>query len=181
MQNIPVADAKPDDIKDLLGGALFQALYKWMQVSDVWARDGQHGGHRKWVQHTTQGCWTHECVCAGGSIVYAPLAHPQESGPVYLLPTGPVSSFLVISDPAAAKHVLRGTDNPTRNVYEKGLVAEVSRFLFGEGFAISGGEQWRARRRAVGPSLHRWGAARGANGAACSNTGAPWQKQQGQR
>lgn len=48
-QNIPVADAKPDDIKDLLGGALFQALYKWM----------------------------------------------KESGPVYLLPTGPVSSFLV--------------------------------------------------------------------------------------
>ena len=30
-----------------------------------------------------------------------------ESGPIYLLPTGPVSSFLVISDPAAAKHVLR--------------------------------------------------------------------------
>ena len=30
-----------------------------------------------------------------------------ESGPVYLLPTGPVSSFLVISDPEAAKHVLR--------------------------------------------------------------------------
>lgn len=32
-QNIPVADAKPDDIKDLLGGALFQALYKWMTES----------------------------------------------------------------------------------------------------------------------------------------------------
>lgn len=62
-QNIPVANAKPDDIKDLLGGALFQALYKWM----------------------------------------------TESGPVYLLPTGPISSFLVISDPAAAKHVLRST------------------------------------------------------------------------
>lgn len=88
-----MANAKPDDIKDLLGGALFQALYKWM----------------------------------------------TESGPVYLLPTGPVSSFLVISDPAAAKHVLRGTDNPTKNIYEKGLVAEVSKFLFGEGFAISGG------------------------------------------
>ena len=75
-----MADAKPDDIKDLLGGALFQALYKWM----------------------------------------------IESGPVYLLPTGPVSSFLVVSDPEAAKHVLRGPDNPTRNVYDKGLVAEVS-------------------------------------------------------
>lgn len=107
--NIPVADAQPDDIKELLGGALFKALYKWM----------------------------------------------VESGPVYLLPTGPVSSFLVISDPECAKHVLRSTDNPSRNIYGKGLVAEVSKFLFGEGFAISGGEQWRARRRAVGPSLHR--------------------------
>ena len=38
-----MADAKPDDIKDLLGGALFKALYKWM----------------------------------------------EETGPVYLLPTGP--------------------------------------------------------------------------------------------
>ncbi|WIA43808.1 hypothetical protein OEZ86_010226 [Tetradesmus obliquus] len=106
--NIPVADAKPEDIQDLLGGALFKALYKWF----------------------------------------------TESGPVYLLPTGPVSSFLVISDPAAAKHVLRGTDSST-NVYDKGLVAEVSQFLFGEGFAVAGGEQWRARRRAVSPSLHR--------------------------
>jgi hypothetical protein len=70
-QNIPVADAKPDDIKDLLGGALFKALFKWF----------------------------------------------TESGPVYLLPTGPVSSFLVISDPDAAKHVLRATDNSTRWVW----------------------------------------------------------------
>ncbi len=108
-QTIPVADAKPDDIKDLLGGALFKALYKWM----------------------------------------------VESGPVYLLPTGPASSFLVISDPAAAKHVLRYTDNPSRNIYDKGLVAEVSKFLFGDGFAITCGDAWRARRKAVGPSLHR--------------------------
>lgn len=107
--DVPVADAKPEDIQDLLGGALFKALYKWM----------------------------------------------VETGPVYLLPTGPVSSFLVISDPEAAKHVLRGSDNPQRPIYVKGLVAEVSKFLFGEGFAISGGEEWRLRRRAVGPSLHR--------------------------
>nr|APW83735.1 cytochrome P450 carotenoid hydroxylase 97C [Dunaliella salina]APW83739.1 cytochrome P450 carotenoid hydroxylase 97C [Dunaliella salina] len=107
--NIPVADAKPDDIQDLLGGALFQALYKWM----------------------------------------------TETGPVYLLPTGPVSSFLVISDPAAAKHVLRASDNPQRNVYVKGLVAEVAEFLFGDGFAIAGGDLWKARRKAVAPSLHK--------------------------
>jgi len=33
LQDTPVADAKPDDIKDLLGGALFKALFKWMQES----------------------------------------------------------------------------------------------------------------------------------------------------
>ena len=92
VQDTPVADAKPDDIKDLLGGALFKALYKWM----------------------------------------------VETGPVYLLPTGPASSFLVISDPAAAQHVLQRSDNPKNNVYGKGLVAEVSKFLFGDGFATSG-------------------------------------------
>lgn len=26
----PVADAQPEEIKELLGGALFKALYKWM-------------------------------------------------------------------------------------------------------------------------------------------------------
>ena len=43
--------------------------------------------------------------------------------------TGPISSFLVISDPAAAKHVLRATDNPKRPIYVKGLVAEVGRLI----------------------------------------------------
>ena len=92
--DVPVADAKPEDIQDLLGGALFKALYKWM----------------------------------------------VETGPVYLLPTGPASSFLVISEPQAAKHVLRTSDNPSKPIYVKGLVAEVSEFLFGQGFAINGGE-----------------------------------------
>ncbi len=33
VQNVPVANASPDDIKELLGGALFKALYKWMTES----------------------------------------------------------------------------------------------------------------------------------------------------
>ena len=33
LQNVPVANAKPEDIQDLLGGALFKALYKWMLES----------------------------------------------------------------------------------------------------------------------------------------------------
>lgn len=76
----PVADAKFDDIKDLLGGALFLPLFKWM----------------------------------------------KEVGPVYLLPTGPISSFLVISDPQCAKFVLRSTDNNNNNFYTKGLISEIS-------------------------------------------------------
>ena len=30
---MPVANAQPEDIQDLLGGALFKALYKWMLES----------------------------------------------------------------------------------------------------------------------------------------------------
>jgi len=40
------------------------------------------------------------CICAAGALFKALFKWFQESGPVYLLPTGPVSSFLVISDPA---------------------------------------------------------------------------------
>ncbi|GMH35814.1 hypothetical protein BSKO_03682 [Bryopsis sp. KO-2023] len=107
--DVPVVSATPSDVKELLGGALFQALYKWM----------------------------------------------LEAGPIYLLPTGPTSSFLVISGPEATKHVLKMSDNPKKPVYGKGLVAEVSKFLFGDGFAVAGGEQWRVRRKAVGPAFHR--------------------------
>ena len=42
-----------------------------------------------------------------------------------IMHAGPASSFLVISDPAAAKHVLRASDNPKNPIYDKGLVAEV--------------------------------------------------------
>jgi carotenoid epsilon hydroxylase len=35
------------------------------------------------------------------------------------------------------------------------LQVQVSKFLFGDGFAVAGGDGWRVRRRAVGPSLHR--------------------------
>ena len=107
--DVPVVEAVPDDVKDLLGGALFQALYRWMLTS----------------------------------------------GPIYLLPTGPISSFLIVSEPAAAKHILRSSDNARRNVYGKGLVAEVSKFLFGDGFAVAEGQLWTARRKAVAPSFHK--------------------------
>ncbi|XP_051131265.1 carotene epsilon-monooxygenase, chloroplastic [Andrographis paniculata] len=102
--NIPIATAKLDDVSDLLGGALFLPLYKWM----------------------------------------------IEDGPVYRLAAGP-RNFVVVSDPAIAKHVLKNYGTK----YAKGLVAEVSEFLFGSGFAIAEGSLWTVRRRAVVPSLHK--------------------------
>lgn len=101
---IPVADAKLEDVKDLLGGALFLPLFKWM----------------------------------------------MENGPVYRLAAGP-RNFVIVGDPAVAKHVLKGYGTK----YSKGLVAEVSEFLFGSGFAIAEDQLWTARRRAVVPSLHK--------------------------
>ncbi|KAE9590032.1 putative carotene epsilon-monooxygenase [Lupinus albus] len=100
---IPIANAKLDDVSDLLGGALFLPLFKWM----------------------------------------------NEYGPIYRLAAGP-RNFVVVSDPAIAKHVLKNYGK-----YAKGLVAEVSEFLFGSGFAIAEGPLWTARRRAVVPSLHK--------------------------
>ncbi|KAL9242496.1 hypothetical protein vseg_016488 [Gypsophila vaccaria] len=101
---IPIASAKLDDVSDLLGGALFLPLFKWMGLY----------------------------------------------GPIYRLAAGP-RDFVIVSDPVVAKHVLRNYGT----VYSKGLVVEVSEFLFGSGFAIAEGSLWTARRRAVVPSLHK--------------------------
>ncbi|OMP14369.1 Cytochrome P450, partial [Corchorus olitorius] len=87
---IPIASAQLEDVSELLGGALFLPLFKWM----------------------------------------------NEYGPIYRLAAGP-RNFVVVSDPAIAKHVLRNYGK-----YAKGLVSEVSEFLFGSGFAIAEGSLW---------------------------------------
>lgn len=87
---IPIASAQLEDVSELLGGALFLPLFKWM----------------------------------------------NEYGPIYRLAAGP-RNFVVVSNPAIAKHVLRNYGK-----YAKGLVSEVSEFLFGSGFAIAEGSLW---------------------------------------
>lgn len=89
-------------------------------------------------------------VLLTGALFLALQKWQHQAGNVYLLPTGLASSFLIVSDPAAAKHILRGYP-----LYEKGLVREVSEFLFGSGFAVAEGDLWKGRRRAVLPSLHK--------------------------
>jgi carotene epsilon-monooxygenase len=106
--NVPVADAKLAEVEELLGGGMFQPLFKWM----------------------------------------------QKYGPVYLLPTGPVSSYAVISDPVALKHILRGYGS--KNI--KGTISEAGggeNGPFGDGFALLEGDAWRLRRKHVVPGIHR--------------------------
>ena len=125
-----MADAKAEDIQELLGGALFKALYKWMVESGpVYLLPT---GQEMLSPFLTELCFR---VCHRPMQIVqigTELAQGQP-GKVWLAelnaPAGPVSSFLVVSDPAAAKHVLRSTDNPNRPIYVKGLVQEVPRPL----------------------------------------------------
>lgn len=73
----------------------------------------------------------------GGALFLPLFKWFREEGPVYRLAAGP-RDFVIVSDPAVAKHVLRGYGSR----YEKGLVAEVSEFLFGSGFATAEGALW---------------------------------------
>ena len=73
---------------------------------------------------------------------------------MYLLPTGPVSSFVVVSDPEALRYVLQGYGR----LNNKGTIAEVGggeNGAFGDGFALLEGQKWKLRRKAVAPGIHR--------------------------
>eukprot|EP00262_Sarcandra_glabra_P004107 TRINITY_DN150_c0_g1_i1.p1 TRINITY_DN150_c0_g1~~TRINITY_DN150_c0_g1_i1.p1 ORF type:complete len:568 (+),score=95.28 TRINITY_DN150_c0_g1_i1:196-1899(+) len=71
-------------------------------------------------------------------------------GGLFRLTFGP-KSFLIVSDPAIAKHILR--ENP--KAYSKGILAEILDFVMGKGLIPADGEIWRVRRRAIVPALHQ--------------------------
>ncbi|KAL8122352.1 hypothetical protein AgCh_018913 [Apium graveolens] len=71
-------------------------------------------------------------------------------GGVFRLTFGP-KSFLIVSDPSVAKHILR--DNS--KAYSKGILAEILEFVMGKGLIPADGEIWRVRRRAIVPALHQ--------------------------
>jgi len=71
-------------------------------------------------------------------------------GSPYKLCFGP-KSFLVISDPVQARHVLR--DNNTD--YDKGILAEILKPIMGKGLIPADPETWKVRRRAIVPAFHK--------------------------
>ncbi|KAL8160118.1 hypothetical protein V2J09_001655 [Rumex salicifolius] len=70
-------------------------------------------------------------------------------GGIFRLTFGP-KSFLIVSDPLIAKHILK--DNAKG--YSKGILAEILDFVMGKGLIPADGEIWRVRRRAIVPALH---------------------------
>ena len=67
-----------------------------------------------------------------------------------LLPTGPITSYVVIKPAHGSCVVVQ-----LRMKYIKGTIAEAGEFLFGKGVALQELEPWKMRRKAVAPALHR--------------------------
>jgi cytochrome P450 len=90
---------------------------------------------------------------AGGPLFLLLAKYFQDYGPIFNLSFGP-KSFLVISDPVMARHILR--DSPT-DQYCKGMLAEILEPIMGKGLIPADPVTWKVRRRAIVPAFHkRW-------------------------
>jgi len=90
---------------------------------------------------------------AGGPLFLLLNKYFLECGPIFNLAFGP-KSFLVVSDPTMAKHILRGAPP---DQYCKGMLAEILEPIMGKGLIPADPATWKVRRRAVVPAFHkRW-------------------------
>ena len=90
---------------------------------------------------------------AGGPLFLLLAKYFQDYGPIFNLSFGP-KSFLVISDPVMARHVLR--ESPP-DQYCKGMLAEILEPIMGKGLIPADPATWKVRRRAIVPGFHkRW-------------------------
>ncbi|XP_042449339.1 protein LUTEIN DEFICIENT 5, chloroplastic-like isoform X1 [Zingiber officinale] len=89
-----------------------------------------------------------------GQSFFIPLYHLFLTyGGIYRLTFGP-KSFLIVSDPQIAKHILK--DNAKAySKHVQGILAEILEFVMGTGLIPADGEIWRVRRRAIVPALHQ--------------------------
>ena len=71
-------------------------------------------------------------------------------GSPYKLCFGP-KSFLVISDPIQAKHILRDANTQ----YDKGVLAEILKPIMGKGLIPADPQTWSVRRRQIVPAFHK--------------------------
>mmetsp|Transcript_13492 Transcript_13492/g.21035 ORF Transcript_13492/g.21035 Transcript_13492/m.21035 type:complete len:744 (-) Transcript_13492:861-3092(-) len=88
---------------------------------------------------------------AGGPLFLLLAKYYQDYGAIFNLSFGP-KSFLVVSDPVMAKHVLR---EATAEQYCKGMLAEILEPIMGKGLIPADPATWKVRRRAIVPGFHR--------------------------
>ena len=74
----------------------------------------------------------------------------EQNGSPYKLCFGP-KSFLVISDPVQARHILRDANTQ----YDKGVLAEILEPIMGKGLIPADPETWSVRRRQIVPAFHK--------------------------
>lgn len=74
----------------------------------------------------------------------------NEYGTPYKLCFGP-KSFLVISDPVQARHVLRDANK----LYDKGILGDLLEPIMGKGLIPADPATWKVRRRQIVPAFHR--------------------------
>ena len=76
--------------------------------------------------------------------------YQKQFGSPYKLCFGP-KTFLVISDPVQAKHILRDANSQ----YDKGLLAEILEPIMGKGLIPADPATWAVRRRQIVPAFHK--------------------------
>lgn len=74
----------------------------------------------------------------------------QNYGSPYKLCFGP-KSFLVVSDPVQARHLLRDQNKK----YDKGILAEILKPIMGKGLIPADPATWKVRRPQIVPAFHR--------------------------
>ncbi|KAL7576510.1 hypothetical protein ACA910_018009 [Epithemia clementina (nom. ined.)] len=74
----------------------------------------------------------------------------RQYGSPYKLCFGP-KSFLVISDPLQARHILRDANK----LYDKGVLAEILKPIMGKGLIPADPETWSVRRKQIVPAFHQ--------------------------
>lgn len=91
---------------------------------------------------------------AGGPLFFLLARYYNECGPVFKLAFGP-RSFIVVSDPVIARHILAAPGPDTR--YDKGMLAEILQPIMGKGLIPADPDTWKRRRRVIVPGFHkRW-------------------------
>ena len=87
---------------------------------------------------------------AEGTMFIGLQRYNDQYGSPYKLCFGP-KSFLVVSDPVQAKHILREQNT----LYDKGLLGELLDPIMGKGLIPADPETWSVRRRVIVPAFHK--------------------------